>query len=79
MTEKDWKDLYVEHTNGITVPNLSKKHFIHVQSIYTAIIMLAVVRAGVLADYIGRKKMIVAATFLFTVGWVCQNLLITGH
>jgi MFS family permease len=39
------------------------------QAAYTAMIMLTVIPAGIAADYIGRKKVLIANAVLFTLGW----------
>lgn len=40
------------------------------QAIYTAVIMLFTVPSGVLADKIGRKKVLVCSTLLYALGWL---------
>jgi MFS family permease len=40
------------------------------QSAYTAIIMLTVVPAGIIADYLGRKKLLIANAFMFALSWI---------
>ena len=35
-TNKHWKEFYKEHKNNLSVPELSKKYKIHIQSFYTA-------------------------------------------
>jgi MFS family permease len=44
------------------------------QAVYTSIIMLAVVPAGIVADYIGKKKVLVANAFLFSLSWLLFSL-----
>jgi MFS family permease len=39
------------------------------QSVYSATIMLAVVPSGILADYIGRKKVLIFNSVLFMIAW----------
>jgi len=39
------------------------------QSVYTAIVMLAVIPSGIVADYIGRKKVLVANAVFFALAW----------
>jgi MFS family permease len=48
---------------------LSMTQVMILQAIYTAIIMLMVIPAGIAADYIGRKKVLIANSILFTAGW----------
>ncbi len=40
------------------------------QSIYTAISMITVIPFGILADYIGRKKVLIASTIIYTFSWI---------
>ena len=39
------------------------------QSVYTAGVMLAVIPAGIIADYIGRKKVLIANAVFFVLAW----------
>jgi len=48
---------------------LSMTQIMILQSVYSATIMFAVVPSGILADYIGRKKIIVVNAVLFMISW----------
>lgn len=48
---------------------LSMIQIMILQSVYSATIMLAVVPSGILADYIGRKKVLVSNAVLFMIAW----------
>ncbi len=48
---------------------LSMTQVMILQAIYTAVIMLFTVPSGVLADKIGRKKVLVCSTLLYALGW----------
>ncbi len=48
---------------------LSMTQIMILQSVYSATIMLAVVPSGILADYIGRKKVLVFNSVLFMTAW----------
>ena len=53
---------------------LSMTQIMILQSVYTAVILLAVIPAGIVADYIGRKKVLIANTFLFSLAWALYAL-----
>ncbi len=53
---------------------LSMTQVMILQSIYTAIIMLSLVPSGILADYLGRKKVIVFSTVVYMAGWFIYGL-----
>ena len=44
------------------------------QSVYTALIMITVVPFGIIADYIGRKKVLIANAVLFVLVWILFGL-----
>jgi len=48
---------------------LSMTQIMILQSVYSATIMLAVVPSGILADYIGRKKVLIFNSVLFMIAW----------
>lgn len=48
---------------------LSMTQVMILQAIYTGTIMLMVIPAGIAADYIGRKKVLIANAVLYTLGW----------
>ena len=47
---------------------LSMTQIMILQSVYTGVIMLTIVPFGILADYIGRKKVLVANAIFYTLG-----------
>jgi len=49
--------------------NLNMTQIMLLQSVYTLCIMLSVVPFGVIADYIGRKKVLIFSSILYTIGW----------
>ncbi|TKJ17766.1 hypothetical protein CEE44_04505 [Candidatus Woesearchaeota archaeon B3_Woes] len=49
---------------------LSMTQVMILQSIYTAISMVTVILFGIIADYIGRKKVLVASTIIYILTWV---------
>jgi MFS family permease len=49
--------------------NLSMTQVMTLQAVYTAVIMLMVIPAGIAADYIGRKKVLIANSIFFSAGW----------
>lgn len=53
---------------------LSMTQVMILQSIYTALIMLFVVPFGILADYIGKKKVLIANEFFYAAGWIAYAL-----
>jgi MFS family permease len=55
---------------------LSMTQVMILQSIYSAIIMISVVPAGIVADYIGRKKVLMANALFFMLSWALFAL---GH
>jgi len=48
---------------------LSMTQVMILQSVYTAIIMILVVPSGIVADYIGRKKVLITNAVLFSISW----------
>lgn len=44
------------------------------QAVYTAVTLLAVVPSGIIADYIGRKKVLIANAIFFVSGWAMYAL-----
>ena len=55
---------------------LSMTQIMILQSVYSAVIMVSVVPAGIVADYIGRKKVLIANALFFMLGWAFFAL---GH
>ncbi len=53
---------------------LSMTQVMILQAVYTAVIMLAVIPAGIFADYIGRKTALVINSIFFTLGWTLYAL-----
>ena len=51
--------------NGLTMTQV-----MILQSVYTALIMITVVPFGIIADYIGRKKVLIANAMLFVLIWI---------
>lgn len=49
--------------------DLSMFQVMLLQSVYTIVIMLSVVPSGVIADYIGRKRVIIISSIFYSVGW----------
>lgn len=55
--------------NGLTMTQV-----MILQSVYTALIMITVVPFGIIADYIGRKKVLIANAVLFVLVWILFGL-----
>lgn len=53
---------------------LSMTQIMVLQSIYTAVIMVFVVPAGIVADYVGRKKVLIVNAAAYTVAWAIFGL-----
>jgi MFS family permease len=55
---------------------LSMTQVMILQSVYSAFIMISVVPAGIVADYVGRKKVLIANALFFMLSWALFAL---GH
>jgi len=53
---------------------LSMFQIMILQTVYTTAAMLTTVPFGILADYIGRKKVMVISSAIFIVGWLIYGL-----
>jgi len=53
---------------------LSMTQIMILQSVYTATIILAILPSGIVADHIGRKKVLIANAFFYTLGWLIYSL-----
>lgn len=53
---------------------LSMTEIMILQSVYTAVILFSVVPSGIIADYIGRKKLLIANSFFYFLAWTFYAL-----
>src|SRR4030066_23049 len=54
--------------------SLSMTQIMILQAVYTGIILLAVVPSGIIADYVGRKKVLIVNAIFFTLAWAVYAL-----